>query len=64
MSPLLFALAREKGGSRGPVFRDILRDNNDVYDVGCCTAGPNYDSASGLGSLDLEAFMEEALLQR
>ena len=64
VSPLLFALAREKGGSRGPVFRDILRDNNDVYDVGCCTAGPNYDPASGLGSLDLEAFMEEALRER
>ena len=61
VSPLLFALARKAGGSRGPVFRDIRRGSNDLYDVGCCTAGPNYDSASGLGSLGLRAFMDEAL---
>jgi subtilase family serine protease len=61
VNPLLFALARKAGGSRGPVFRDIRSGDNDLYDVGCCTAGPNYDSASGLGSLDLRAFMNEAL---
>jgi hypothetical protein len=61
LNPLLFALARKAGGSRGPVFRDVLTKNNDVYDVGCCPAGRNYDSASGLGSLDLSALMAEAL---
>ena len=45
VNPLLFALARKAGGSRGP----------------CCTTGPNHDSASGLGSLGLRAFMDEAL---
>ena len=61
VNPLLFGLARKAGGSRGPVFRDIRRGSNDLYDVGCWTAGPNYDSASGLGSLGLRAFMDEAL---
>jgi kumamolisin len=61
VSPLLYALAREAGGSRGPVFRDIRTGNDDLYGVGCCSAGRNYDPASGLGSLDLSAFMEEAL---
>jgi hypothetical protein len=64
VSPLLYALAREAGGSRGPVFRDIRTGNDDLYGVGCCTAGRNYDSASGLGSLDLSAFMTEALQER
>jgi hypothetical protein len=64
VSPLLYALAREAGGSRGRVFRDIRTGNDDLYGVGCCTAGRNYDSASGLGSLDLSAFMKEALQER
>lgn len=64
VSPLLYALAREAGGSRGPVFRDIRTGNDDLYGVGCCTARRNYDSASGLGSLDLSAFMKEALGER
>jgi subtilase family serine protease len=61
VSPLLYALAREAGGSRGPVFRDVRTGNDDLYGVGCCTAGRDYDSASGLGSLDVSAFMKEAL---
>ena len=61
VNPLLFALAREAGGSRGPVFRDIRSGGNDLYDVGCCAAGRDYDPASGLGSLDLRAFMRAAL---
>ena len=35
-----------------------------LYGVGCCSASRNYDSASGLGSLNLSAFMEEALRER
>ena len=61
VNPLLFALARKAGGSRGPVFRDIRTGSNDRYDVGCCRAGRNYHAASGLGSLGVRAFMEEAL---
>jgi hypothetical protein len=29
--------------------------DNDVFAVGCCSAGPGYDQASGWGSLDLGA---------
>ena len=64
VSPLLYALARKADGSRGPVFRDIRTGGDDLYGVGCCTAGRNYDSASGLGSVDLGAFMKEALSER
>jgi kumamolisin len=64
VNPLLFALARKVHGSRGPVFRDVRRGNDDLYGVGCCKAHPDYDSASGLGSLDLRAFMAEALSER
>lgn len=28
---------------------DVVRGSNDLYDVGCCTAGPGYDEASGFG---------------
>jgi subtilase family serine protease len=61
INPLLYALARRAGGSRGPLFRDIRRGDNDLFDVGCCTAGPNFDRASGLGSLDLAVFTDRAL---
>jgi len=34
------------------VFRDVLEGNNDLYGVGCCTAGPGYDLTTGLGQVD------------
>jgi kumamolisin len=30
-------------------FFDVVQGNNDLERVGCCTAGPGYDTASGLG---------------
>ena len=30
-------------------FFDIVQGNNDLASVGCCAAGPGYDTASGLG---------------
>jgi subtilase family serine protease len=30
-------------------FFDVVEGNNDLAGVGCCTAGPGYDTASGLG---------------
>ncbi len=35
------------------LFYDITLGDNDLFGVGCCTAGPGYDQASGWGSLDL-----------
>jgi len=55
-NPLIYLLARRAGGSRGPVFRDVQRGDNDVAGVGCCNARRNFDAASGWGSLDLGGF--------
>lgn len=53
LAPLLYELARTGGAG---VFRDITKGNNDLWGkVGCCTAGPGYDQASGLGSLQFHA---------
>ena len=45
--PLLYSIARNDAGS----FLDITTGNNVIFSgVSCCTAGPGYDMASGLGS--------------
>ena len=41
--------------SQNDVFYDIVLGDNDVFDVGCCSAGPGYDQASGWGSINLGA---------
>jgi subtilase family serine protease len=40
------------------VFQDVVIGNNDIFDVGCCTAGPRYDMASGWGSLNINSLAE------
>ena len=49
MNPLLYALGT--GGS--DALRDITIGDTDLFAVGCCTATPGYDLASGWGSFDL-----------
>jgi subtilase family serine protease len=61
IGPLLYRLARQAGGSRGPVFRDVRAGSNDLYEVGCCRAKRDYDRTSGLGSLDAVAFLRAVL---
>ena len=47
LNPLLY-------GPLAPTFRDITQGDNDVFGNGiCCTAGPGFDMASGLGSPDI-----------
>lgn len=36
-------------------FYDVVLGDNDLFGVGCCTAGLGYDQASGWGSMDLGA---------
>ena len=43
------------GSSDASSIYDVVLGNNDLFDVGCCTAGPGYDEASGWGSLNLGA---------
>jgi hypothetical protein len=38
------------------LFDDVVLGHNDLFGLGCCTAGPGYDAASGLGSLRLGAW--------
>jgi hypothetical protein len=60
VGPLLYKLGRSSAFSRR-VFFDVLSYGNDVgpyitsdhRPLGCCTAGPGYDRASGWGSVNL-----------
>ena len=50
VNPTLYAVARDPAAGR--FFRDITDGDNDLYDVGCCTAVVGFDPASGWGSAD------------
>ena len=43
------------GVPKDSAFSDITVGTNDLYGVGCCTAGPGYDPASGWGSIKFSA---------
>ena len=46
IAPLLYGPARS-------AIRDVTRGNNDVFGTGrCCFAGPGYDQATGLGTVN------------
>ena len=62
LNPFLYQLANSSFG--GLVFNDVVRIGNDLGPyipgsggrlLGCCTAGPGYDAASGLGSVNVAA---------
>jgi kumamolisin len=70
LNPLLYRVARS--GSRSTVFRDLRRGNNDLgtlipasagggEPLGCCSAGPGYDLASGWGSPSVVGLNDAAL---
>jgi subtilase family serine protease len=67
VNPLLYTLGRSP--ARSQVFSDVLRYGNDVgpfiagggAPLGCCTAGPGYDRASGWGSVDIARFVLAAV---
>jgi subtilase family serine protease len=52
LNPLLYQAAGDR--SLG-LIHDVTLGNNDLFRVGCCSARPGYDRASGWGSLDIEA---------
>ena len=57
---LLYSIDRAPGGAS--VFYDVTTGDNDLGSfigpspLGCCSAGPGFDYASGLGSVDLAKF--------
>ncbi len=65
-NPLLYRVARSRVG--GAVFSDVTTNNNDLgpfigrhRSLGCCTAHPGYDAASGLGSVNLSNLAAAAI---
>jgi subtilase family serine protease len=68
VNPLLYQLGHN-AELRGSVFSDVLQFGNDVgpyirgnhKPLGCCTAGSNYDRASGWGSVNLSGFAAAAV---
>ena len=67
VNPLLYNLGRST--LRTQVFADVLDFSNDVgpylpnvgHPLGCCSAGPGFDRASGWGSVNLANFANAAL---
>src|SRR5262249_4780222 len=73
LNPLIYSLAR--GRSRSRIFRDVVKGNNDLGSyipeavgggapLGCCSAGPGYDLATGWGSVNVAAFSKAAARRR
>ncbi len=63
VNPLLYSLGR--AGAAG-VFDDVTVGDNDIYidsagPLGCCSAAPGFDDASGWGSVNLANFSAYAL---
>lgn len=50
LNPAIYQLAQGQKGEG--IFADITKGNNDLFNVGCCTAAKGYDMASGWGSFD------------
>jgi len=70
LNPLLYRLGA--GGARRRVFRDVTNGNNDLglltpaeagggHPLGCCSARPGYDLATGWGSLKVDGFARAAV---
>jgi kumamolisin len=55
LNPLLYQAG---DGGAPALFNDLTRGDNDLFRVGCCSARPGYDRASGWGSLDLSALAD------
>lgn len=56
-TPLIYDLAAQ--GSQA--LRDVTTGNNAVAEVDCCTATPDYDVASGWGSVNIATLVSELL---
>jgi subtilase family serine protease len=52
LNPTLYAVAAQPNLYR-QVFNDVVNGSNDLLGLGCCSAGPGYDEASGLGSVNI-----------
>jgi subtilase family serine protease len=55
-TPLLYDLAGDP--TTASVFFDVVEGGNDLFAVGCCTAGVGFDQASGWGSPDARRLVQ------
>jgi kumamolisin len=67
VNPLLYTLGRNPATDMS-VFSDVTVGNNDVFPfvhgggaLGCCSATPGFDDASGWGSVNVANFAQQAL---
>lgn len=52
LNPLVYEAGEDDSSA---LFNGVTRGDNDLFSVGCCSAKPGYDRASGWGSLNLAA---------
>lgn len=57
LNPTIYRLATDPTAGTS-VFTDVTSGTNDLYDLGCCVAGPGFDLASGWGEVDFTALHE------
>ena len=60
LNPAIYRIAASPTAPQ--VLMDVTVGNNDLYGVGCCTAGPGFDAATGWGSVNFAGLLAE--LQR
>lgn len=56
LNPELYRLATS--AASGSIFNDVTVGSNDLFELGCCTAGVGFDLASGWGEVDFTALHE------
>ncbi len=56
INPLIYKLA---GTNAAAITYDITQGNNDIFNVGCCTAKVGYDLASGWGSIRFDQLNQQ-----
>jgi kumamolisin len=63
-NPLLYGIGVNPS-ERSSVFQDVTKGSNDAFawtsPLGCCSAAPGFDAASGWGGVNLTAFSNVAL---
>ncbi|MFM2437674.1 MAG: hypothetical protein RLZ55_485, partial [Actinomycetota bacterium] len=55
LNPTIYSLAGDAAAAGA--FADVTAGTNDLYDVGCCTAAPGFDGATGWGSIRFAEFL-------
>jgi len=57
LNPAIYQIA--SGDNYDRSFFDVTQGDNDLFDVGCCTAEVGYDMASGWGSVQISVFANQ-----